>query len=168
MLMKLVMTMSKDEIFIRSQNIMNEQKKKELSNKTKSWVNFGSRSSKPSVLSLNQKLPVSNPKQLKGVKQRKQQMSQLQNKKKINKSEIGNPVPISIPKKFAVSVEDLLEGIETHPVSGSTRSKERRKENLNDSYMSCSECGYQSLCGSVCSCSVAGKGEKKKRFKHAH
>ena len=33
MLMKLVMTMSKDEIFIRSKNIMNEQKKKN----GKSW-----------------------------------------------------------------------------------------------------------------------------------
>ena len=35
MLMKLVMTMSKDEIFIRSQNIMNEQKKK-----TSIWTEF--------------------------------------------------------------------------------------------------------------------------------
>merc|ERR1719348_815616 len=42
MLMKLVMTMSKDEIFIRSQNIMNEQKKK----KNKSWSAFGSRQPK--------------------------------------------------------------------------------------------------------------------------
>ena len=156
MLMKLVMTMSKDEIFIRSQNIMNEQKKREVSNKTKSWVNFGSRSSKPSVRSLNTKLPVSNPKPIKGVQQRKQQQAPVQNKKKINKSEIGNPVPISIPKKFAVSVEELLEGIEKQPVSEGTRSKNGRKENLNDSYMSCSECGYQSLCGSVCSCSIAG------------
>ena len=156
MLMKLVMTMSKDEIFIRSQNIMNEQKKREVSNKTKSWVNFGSRSSKPSVRSLNTKLPVSNPKPIKGVQQRKQQQAPVQNKKKINKSEIGNPVPISIPKKFAVSVEELLEGIEKQPVSEGTRSKDVRKENLNDSYMSCSECGYQSLCGSVCSCSIGG------------
>lgn len=75
MLMKLVMTMSKDEIFIRSQNIMNEQKK-ELAAKNRSWVKFGSRSSKPTAES---KLEAAKPKQIKG----------LHPKKKINKSEIG-------------------------------------------------------------------------------
>ena len=50
MLMKLVMTMSKDEIFIRSQNIMNEQKKK---TKGKPWPNFGSKAAKEAKLLKN-------------------------------------------------------------------------------------------------------------------
>ena len=43
------------------------------------------------------------PKQIKGLQQ---------GKRKINKADIGNPVPISIPKKFAVRVEDLLDGLD--------------------------------------------------------
>ena len=142
MLMKLVMTMSKDEIFIRSQNIMNEQKKK--GTKTKNWPNFGSKAAKEGRFLQNP------PKQIKGLQQ---------GKRKINKADIGNPVPISIPKKFAVRVEDLLEGLEQpkkdecgHTTEGHT---------TEDPYTSCSECGYQSLCGSVCSCSLAGTLRRK-------
>ena len=145
MLMKLVMTMSKDEIFIRSQNIMNEQKKK---GKNKPWVNFGSKAAKEGKLLKNP------PKQIKGIQQQK---------KKINKADIGNPVPISIPKKFAVRVEDLLEGIPVH-------HGDKKKANHNhqeDPYTSCSECGYQSLCGSLCSCSMAGTIDRKKAEKSA-
>ena len=142
MLMKLVMTMSKDEIFIRSQNIMNEQKKK--GTKTKNWPNFGSKAAKEGKFLQNP------PKQIKGLQQ---------GKRKINKADIGNPVPISIPKKFAVRVEDLLEGVDQpkkeecgHTTEGHT---------TEDPYTSCSECGYQSLCGSVCSCSLAGTLRRK-------
>ena len=142
MLMKLVMTMSKDEIFIRSQNIMNEQKKK--GTKTKNWPNFGSKAAKEGKFLQNP------PKQIKGLQQ---------GKRKINKADIGNPVPISIPKKFAVRVEDLLEGLDQpkkeecgHTTEGHT---------TEDPYTSCSECGYQSLCGSVCSCSLAGTLRRK-------
>ena len=140
--MKLVMTMSKDEIFIRSQNIMNEQKKK--GTKTKNWPNFGSKAAKEGKFLQNP------PKQIKGLQQ---------GKRKINKADIGNPVPISIPKKFAVRVEDLLEGVDQpkkeecgHTTEGHT---------TEDPYTSCSECGYQSLCGSVCSCSLAGTLRRK-------
>ena len=81
-----------------------------------------------------------------------------QGKKKINKADIGKPVPISIPKKFAVRVEDLLDGLD---------KASAEHNHTEDPYTSCSECGYQSLCGSVCSCSLAGslrrrKGEKEK------
>ena len=139
MLMKLVMTMSKDEIFIRSQNIMNEQKKK---TKGKPWTNFGSKAAKESKLLKNP------PKQIKGIQQ---------GKKKINKADIGLPVPINIPKKFAVRVEDLLEGVEM-PKVGKEVGKVEEVE-TEDPYTSCSECGYQSLCGSSCSCSTYGKRE---------
>ena len=144
MLMKLVMTMSKDEIFIRSQNIMNEQKKK---TKGKPWTNFGSKAAKESKLLKNP------PKQIKGLQQ--------QGKKKINKADIGLPVPINIPKKFAVRVEDLLEGVEVPKVSKEAGKKvvEETEAETEDPYTSCSECGYQSLCGSSCSCSTYGKRE---------
>ena len=134
MLMKLVMTMSKDEIFIRSQNIMNEQKKK---TKGKPWASFGSKAAKESKLLKNP------PKQIKGIQQPK---------RKINKSDIGAPVPINIPKKFAVRVEDLLEGVD---LPG--KVPDPRDEVSEDPYVSCSECGYQSLCGSYCSCSLYNK-----------
>ena len=146
MLMKLVMTMSKDEIFIRSQNIMNEQKKK---GKSKPWVNFGSKAAKEGKLLRNP------PKQIKGIQQQK---------KKINKADIGNPVPISIPKKFAVRVEDLLEGVPGHH---GDKKKGNHNHNQEDPYTSCSECGYQSLCGSLCSCSMAGTIDRKKEEKSA-
>ena len=138
MLMKLVMTMSKDEIFIRSQNIMNEQKKK---TKGKPWTNFGSKAAKESKLLKNP------PKQIKGIQQ---------GKKKINKADIGLPVPINIPKKFAVRVEELLEGVEVPKVG-----KVEVETETEDPYTSCSECGYQSVsqCGSSCSCSTYGKRE---------
>ena len=143
MLMKLVMTMSKDEIFIRSQNIMNEQKKK---TKGKPWPSFGSKAAKESKLLKNP------PKQIKGLQQQLH-LSQQQ-KKRINKSDIGNPVPISVPKKFAVRVEDLLEGIEKPQMpSNNNLKKEDIITKVEDPYTSCSECGYQSLCGSYCSCS---------------
>ena len=158
MLMKLVMTMSKDEIFIRSQNIMNEQKKK---TKGKPWPNFGSKAAKEAKLLKNP------PKQIKGL----QQQSQLiqQQKKRINKSDIGNPVPISVPKKFAVRVEDLLDGAEKPQISKMPSNNNHKNEDkiskVEDPYTSCSECGYQSLCGSYCSCSTSGtmrrsKGDK--------
>ena len=115
MLMKLVMTMSKDEIFIRyetvdkltsaliiifrSQNIMNEQKNPKK--KGKPWTNFGSRAAKEGKLVRG---PV---KQIKGLAPPAQQQQQA--RRKIVKADIGNPVPISVPKKFAVRVEDLLE-----------------------------------------------------------
>ena len=149
MLMKLVMTMSKDEIFIRSQNIMNEQKKK---TKGKPWPNFGSKAAKEAKLLKNP------PKQIKGLQQ-----PQSQQKKRINKSDIGNPVPISVPKKFAVRVEDLLEGVE-HPniTKGVNNNKNDKNTTLEDPYTSCSECGYQSLCGSYCSCSTSGTLQNRK------
>ena len=159
MLMKLVMTMSKDEIFIRSQNIMNEQKKK---TKGKPWPNFGSKAAKEAKLLKNP------PKQIKGLQQQQtllqqQLQQQQQQKKKINKADIGNPVPISVPKKFAVRVEDLLEGVEVvtnnnnNNNNSSSSSVEKKAGKQEDPYTSCSECGYQSLCGSYCSCSsVAG------------
>jgi len=146
MLMKLVMTMSKDEIFIRSQNIMNEQKKK---GKNKPWVNFGSKAAKEGKLLKNP------PKQIKGIQQQK---------KKINKADIGNPVPISIPKKFVVRVEDLLEGI---PIHHGDKKKAAHSHGQEDPYTSCSECGYQSLCGSLCSCSIAGTLDRVKEEKSA-
>ena len=159
MLMKLVMTMSKDEIFIRSQNIMNEQKKK---TKGKPWPNFGSKAAKEAKLLKNP------PKQIKGLQQQSQ-LSQQQ-KKRINKSDIGNPVPISVPKKFAVRVEDLLEGVEKPQISKMPNDNKNLKNpekmsKVEDPYTSCSECGYQSLCGSYCSCSTSGtmrrvKGDK--------
>ena len=147
MLMKLVMTMSKDEIFIRSKNIMNEQKKK---GKNKPWVNFGSKAAKEGKLLRNP------PKQIKGIQQQK---------KKINKADIGNPVPISIPKKFAVRVEDLLEGAVVDP--GDKKKGDHNHDKQEDPYTSCSECGYQSLCGSLCSCSMGGTMERKKDEKSA-
>ena len=156
MLMKLVMTMSKDEIFIRSQNIMNEQKKK---TKGKPWPNFGSKAAKEAKLLKNP------PKQIKGLQQQQtllqqQLQQQQQQKKKINKADIGNPVPISVPKKFAVRVEDLLEGVEVvnnNNNNNNSSSVEKKAGKQEDPYTSCSECGYQSLCGSYCSCSsVAG------------
>ena len=158
MLMKLVMTMSKDEIFIRSKNIMNEQKKK---TKGKPWPNFGSKAAKEAKLLKNP------PKQIKGL-QSQSQLSQQQ-KKRINKSDIGNPVPISVPKKFAVRVEDLLEGVEKPQIGKMPSNNNHRNEDkiskVEDPYTSCSECGYQSLCGSYCSCSTSGtmrrsKGDK--------
>ena len=145
MLMKLVMTMSKDEIFIRSQNIMNEQKKK---TKGKPWTNFGSKAAKESKLLKNP------PKQIKGIQQ---------GKKKINKADIGLPVPINIPKKFAVRVEDLLEGVEVPKAPKAVKEAGKKvveeEVETEDPYTSCSECGYQSLCGSSCSCSTYGKRE---------
>merc|ERR1719278_2125024 len=114
--------MSKDEIFIRSQNIMNEQKKK---TKGKPWTNFGSKAAKESKLLKNP------PKQIKGIQQ---------GKKKINKADIGLPVPINIPKKFAVRVEELLEGVEVPKVG-----KVEVETETEDPYPSCSECGYQSV-----------------------
>ena len=131
MLMKLVMTMSKDEIFIRSQNIMNEQKKK---TKGKPWPNFGSKAAKESKLLKNP------PKQIKGLHQPAQ--SAQQQKKRINKSDIGNPVPISVPKKFAVRVEDLLEGGEKPQMAkmpGSTNLKtgDKSPSKVETDYTSC-------------------------------
>ena len=151
MLMKLVMTMSKDEIFIRSQNIMNEQKKKP---KGKAWPNFGSRAAKESKLLKNP------PKQIKGLQTQSQQQ-----KKRLNKADIGNPVPISIPKKFAVRVEDLLEGVEQPKIVKATNNNNNdvsKMSRVEDPYTSCSECGYQSLCGSYCSCSMSGTLPRKK------
>ena len=120
MLMKLVMTMSKDEIFIRSQNIMNEQKKK--GTKAKNWPNFGSKAAKEGRFLQNP------PKQIKGLQQ---------GKRKINKADIGNPVPISIPKKFAVRVEDLLEGLD--PPKKEECGHTTEGHTTEDPYTSCSE-----------------------------
>ena len=89
-------------IIFRSQNIMNEQKNPKK--KGKPWTNFGSRAAKEGKLVRG---PV---KQIKGLAPpAQQQQQQQQARRKIVKADIGNPVPISVPKKFAVRVEDLLE-----------------------------------------------------------
>ena len=74
MLMKLVMTMSKDEIFIRSKNIMNEQKKKN----GKTWGGvFGGGGGKKKGDGLTTAAPAKSSKSVNG-------------KRKISKNEIGN------------------------------------------------------------------------------
>ena len=75
--MKLVMTMSKDEIFIRSKNIMNEQKKKNA----KTWGVFGGGGGKAAQ---KKKVEIAAPGHQKPAKS-----SGANGKRKISKNEIG-------------------------------------------------------------------------------
>ncbi|XP_040579009.1 uncharacterized protein [Lepeophtheirus salmonis] len=156
LLMKLVMSMSKDEIFIRSKNIMMEELKK--SKKKKKGFLLGKRKKSTSIKAKDLD-------------------------KELKKLTIGNPVPIDLDQiqKFPPSkaidlnlikkTQERSVFINAKPIQSSSNSSSsstkkmsstnnklslsnsRRISSGESEYKSCSECGYTSVCGTLCSCS---------------
>ena len=159
LLMKLAMSMSGDEMFIRSKNIMMQEKMK-LQQQQNSG--FGK------VLNLF------------GVAKKTANNNHINNNNnnvttnnnRVNKADIGNPIPMSDEKKRQIAQQWIdmspqLAQVTKFPAStptptttnfvkaNKTKGKKsgKRKDDLQS--ISCSECGYQSLCGTNCSCSAA-------------
>ena len=121
LLMKLAMSMSRDEIFIRSKNIMMEEKLK----KAKEHQHLGIAGKVLTMLGVSKK-----PKA--GVK----------------KTEIGSPMPVSDEAKRALSKQ--WTEVSPHLTDFLKESANKlQSAAAESSYVSCSECRYQS----VCSCS---------------
>ncbi len=191
LLLKLAMSMSADEMFIRSKNIMMQEKLKKGFN-FPHFPKNDSAAAKPSgfgkVL------------QIFGVAKKGNKLSSSQNR--VSKADIGDPMPLSDETKKELtrqwmkssphlnfdslanplafrqgeanrsSVIDLTRKKSANfGVAAAVQKKRNNNNNSNstvnnvnnnltttdggESYMSCSECGYQSVCGTnCCSCSV--------------
>ena len=157
LLMKLAMSMSGDEMFIRSRNIMMQEKEKKSGHGHSTFFK---------ILQL---LGMSKKNKNVGMDNR------INNKNKLSKTDISNPSPVSqetkreltnlwmktSPQSFLQAGDDENDHINLARMSSQNEDKKNIKRNRHycndtdrDSYMSCSECGYQSICGTSCSCSL--------------
>ena len=165
LLMKLAMSMSGDEMFIRSKNIIMQQKMRKPAEPSSKFKLFGlfKGSSSNNSKSTNNLAP------------------------RVTKADISEPIPVSEKTKrkltdhwmkvspelaAAVGSRQLLQQQQQAAMttqafiplksSGNSVAVPRAKQPspevsssvLDSSYMSCSECGYQSVCGTNCDCSM--------------
>ncbi|XP_059090987.1 uncharacterized protein LOC131886615 [Tigriopus californicus] len=139
LLMKLAMSMSGDEMFIRSKNII-------MADKLKKNRHSGKEDS-----------PLSRIFHVFGLGKRGR--PSLSQQSKLNKADIGQPIPLNeetktqLTKQWMKSTPELI--LAKQAVKKSTPSKIPLKAtDKASSYMSCSECDYQSACGTQCDCSM--------------
>ena len=200
LLMKLAMSMSGDEMFIRSKNIMMQEKMKKQNQSTSGLAKIlqaigVGKKTKPVV----SPLPATPPGILLNHENHNNRTNatihlHVDNNNahksggggagkhiKFNKADIGLPMPISeetkreLTKQWMKETPDLLTAAtmarlmvrnsshQNNNVAGNNvkmnKGRVRKSSTGNlatdgDSYMSCSECGYQSVCGTNCSCSI--------------
>lgn len=139
LLMKLAMSMSGDEMFIRSKNIIMADKLKK---------------NRPSGKDGDS--PLSRIFHVFGLgKRSRTNLSQ----NKLNKADIGQPIPLNeetktqLTKQWMKSTPELI--LAKQAVKKAIPSKISLKTTTKaSSYMSCSECDYQSACGTQCDCSM--------------
>jgi len=194
LLLKLAMTMSQDEIFQRSQNIITQEKKKMKNKKSKQKTKkpYATSASEQSTLSSFLRMTFSSSK---SASQQQQQTaskgSTLEQSKKSNsgydtgisllsksstsnkvltKADISGPIPLngttnqnsrglqSASSKTPVMPRAIqsksISTTQLPETNGRPLPKPTNDEMVDDAYMSCSECGYESVCTyDSCSCS---------------
>ena len=175
LLLKLAMTMSQDEIFQRSKNIIQQEKKKMKSKKHKNKKSYPTSASEQSTLSSFLRMTFSSSKNQQ-TSSTKGTLEQQQSKKTdtaksgsgskaLTKADISGPIPISgasIPvnrtlqsaaMKTPIMPRAALPKLDP-PMSEKPPLKPSNDEMVDDAYNSCSECGYESVCNyDSCSCS---------------
>lgn len=179
LLLKLAMTMSQDELFQRSKNIMSAEKKKSASSKVtkskKDKKNYPVSASEQSTLSSFLKLTFSSSK-ASAVDSKASTMNHKESKKSISKTDISGPIPIhpppSMAKKTPKTTRKATSPLPPPPIQNpskkaSTASSSKKKpaspdDSVDDAYVSCSDCCYESVCTyDTCSCSGSGKNRPK-------
>ena len=177
LLLKLAMTMSQDELFQRSKNIMSAEKKK-TNNTTKKKEKSNKKSypvsaSEQSTLSSFLKLTFSSNKN-NGVNADKSSTFTKDNSKKtISKTDISGPMPIhpppSLDRKTPKTTRKATSPLpptpspphstKIHPNTKTKKPPIPTDDFIDDAYVSCSEC-YESVCN-YSSCSEHGAPHKK-------
>ena len=180
LLLKLAMTMSQDELFQRSKNIMSAEKKKSNTTKKKdksSKKSYPVSASEQSTLSSFLKLTFSSNKHQNGMGAEKSSTFTKDSKKSISKTDISGPMPIhpppSLGRKTPKTTRKATSPLppppsppKIHPPSTQTKTKKPpipTDDFIDDAYVSCSEC-YESVCNydSCSGCSAPGSNAAKK------
>ena len=180
LLLKLAMTMSQDEIFQRSKNIIHQEKKKMKNKKTKSKKSYPTSASEQSTLSSFLRMTFSSSKShqqtsAKGTLEPPKKistgydtglslLSKSSGNKGLTKADISGPIPIN---GAPISANRTLQSAATKtpilprapppklepPMQEKPQMKQINDEMVDDAYNSCSECGYESVCNyDSCSC----------------
>ena len=153
LLLKLAMTMSQDELFQRSKNIMSAEKKKSpqksTKNSKKSKKSYPISNSEQSTLSSFLKLT---------FKSSESKASTMSNKKSLSKKDISGPIPIhpppSIGKKTPKTTRKATSPLPPTPKEFHAKKKPSKDDFIDDAYVSCSCSEYESVCNfDSCSCS---------------
>ena len=188
LLLKLAMTMSQDELFQRSKNIMSQEKKKtkagkasKVSKKDKATKSYPVSASEQSTLSSFFKLTFSSNK---NGQDSKASTIIKDNKKHISKTDISGPMPIhpppSLGKKTPKTTRKATSPLPPTPSPPSssnssttphiTKKKPPPDDFVDDAYGSCpSDCCYESVCtydSYSCSPDPSGHGASKHKMGH--
>jgi hypothetical protein len=178
LLLKLAMTMSQDEIFQRSKNIIQQEKKKQKSKKQKSKgkKSYPTSASEQSTLSSFLRMTFSSSKS-----QQQQTLekpsgtielsrrpalgaetspSKSSSGKVLTKADISGPIPLSgsLPAPTGLQVTPsktplMARSMKIEAANKPLPPKPPSDEFVDDAYVSCSECGYESVCNyEACSC----------------
>ena len=194
LLLKLAMTMSQDEIFQRSKNIIHQEKKKMKSkkSKTKSTKSYNTSGSEQSTLSSFLRMTFSSSKNQSQQQQASSKGGTLEPSRKsisgydtgisllskstssnkvLTKADISGPIPLNGTTSQtsrglqSASTKTPLMPRAIHSKVPQMSEKPPAKampEEIDDAYMSCSECGYESVCTyDSCSCSSKIAPQKK-------
>ena len=171
LLLKLAMTMSQDELFQRSKNIMSQEKKKtkgKSSAKKNKNKGYPVSASEQSTLSSFLKLTFSSSK---GAESKASTMNK-DGKKFITKTDISGPIPIHPPpslhhktpkttRKATSPLPPTPLQMNSKPIHHNQHKKKPPSPDdlVDDAYVSCSEC-YESVCTyDTCSCSNNAKSK---------
>ncbi len=175
LLLKLAMTMSQDELFQRSKNIMSQEKKKSTTKaKDKSKKDkkaYPVSASEQSTLSSFLKLNFSSSK----TSSSKASTMAKDNKKSLSKTDISGPIPIHPPPSMAKTPKTTRKAtspLPPLPINNNKPGPVKKQppqpspdDFVDDAYVSCSDCCYESACTyDTCSCSGSnhGGGDHKK------
>ena len=166
LLLKLAMTMSQDELFQRSKNIMSAEKKKTTKKKDKaSKKSYPVSASEQSTLSSFLKLTFSSNKHQNGMGTEKSSTFTKDSKKSISKTDISGPMPIhpppSLGRKTPKTTRKATSPLppppsppKSHPPSTQIKTKKPpipTDDFIDDAYVSCSECNESSCIYDSCS-----------------
>jgi len=182
LLLKLAMTMSQDEIFQRSKNIIQQEKKKQKNKKQpkqkqKGKKSYATSASEQSTLSSFLRLTFSSsksqsqqtldkPSGTTDVGKKAQTGSEGTTKsssgKTLTKADISSPIPLpnggSLPTPTGLQVTPsktplMVRSKKIEAASKPLPARPSSDEFEDDAYVSCSECGYESVCNyDGCSC----------------
>ncbi|XP_064098922.1 uncharacterized protein LOC135210059 [Macrobrachium nipponense] len=166
-LLKLALTLSKDEIYQRSKNIMKKHR-----GRSTSLMSLMDSDSDGSTISNVLKATKKSFSRL-GSRASSLQSSYLKDKSPLRKL-VNNKNRYAFEKagkESSAKVVDNKENEFTHMLSGTGRKvapKTPMPRRAVDGYVSCSECGYDSECSSKCYCSLPRRSPNKPHDKHIH
>lgn len=171
LLLKLAMTMSQDEIFQRSKNIIQQEKKKQKSKKQKqkgkksyptsaseqstlsSFLRMTFSSSKSQHQTLEKSSGTIDPAKRPALVGTDTNTKSSSSGKALTKADISGPIPLSVSLPAPTGLQ--VTPSKTPLMSRSTKVEAANKplppkpstdEFVDDAYVSCSECGYESVC----------------------